>query len=367
MYSVSSEYTAAIQDSIRDMRNISVTIGGQTYYNQYVRGLTLHESVSEDSDRLLPGCAACASIETTVVASLSESLIGTEMSARSGVVLPDGSVGVVPLGVFVVQDIQRQPGTNITKITGYDRMCLLDGEDFQHRSDGGSKVRVTFKSLLDAIVPLDNSGAIQWATVPDYICDEAAPMTCNRPLDELHGYNCKELLGFIAGAHGKFARFNRSGLLEFAWYEDCGLTIPPKAISIGGLELRSGNDISDTVTFYSNDDVTTSGYGDYTNDLISSGYAAAADAITTVSSPGTMRYRGNPSIQAGDIVTVTLRDGTTRKFAVSDHTLRFGGGLSGSAESHGSAKHIFHKLNATQREIARLKKNYTITEEETTS
>lgn len=367
MYPVTSAYTEAIQAVLRDMRNITVEVAGVSFHNQSVRGLTLRECVSENADRLLPGCASCASIETTVIGALPESMIDAEMTASAGIVLADGSVFMIPLGVFVVKDITRQPGTYVTHITGYDRMSLLDGTDFTERTDVGGEASVptwmTFRTLLNSIVPFDNSGDIKWATVPD-VSDS---YVINRPLDELRGYSCKELLGYIAGAHGKFARFTRDGLLEFAWYKETDRVIPTKAIGIGGLTLRARNDVTDTVTLYSNDDIHTSGYGDYTNDLISRNYAAHAGIVTsTVCTPGSLEYRGDPAIQAGDIVTVVYRDGTTRRFAISEHMLKFSGGLSGSAESHGSEYHSFHRLNSTQRDIARLKRNYSSMVEEVT-
>lgn len=364
--SVSGAYKTAVQATSRNMQNLSVTVGGNTYSRGNVRGLTLHECVSENQDRLLPGCAACASIETTVVASLSASLVGTEMTARSGVVLADGSIEYVPLGVFVVQDVHHEPGTNVSTIVGYDRMCLLDGKDFVHRVDepteDQSNVYVTFMSLLDAIVPFDNSGTVQWASVPS-VSDE---FTALRPLDELHGYNCKELIAYIAGAHGKFARFTRNGLLEFAWYSHNGTTIPASATYMGGLELRSESDVSDSVVIYSTNELETTGYsGDYTNDLIRPEFAATRAAVSSTSSPGNLTYRGDPSIQAGDIVTVTTRSGATRRFSVSEHTLTFSGGLEGVIESHGLERQVFHKLRAVEREIVRLKKVYTVADDTT--
>lgn len=371
MYSVSNAYINAVHASSRDIRNLSVTVGGQTYSGGKIRGLSLKESVSENSDRLLPGCAACASIETTIVGVLSDSLIGSEMTAKSGVVLPGGTIEYVPLGVFIVQDVQHAPGTNISTLIGYDRMSLLDGEDFSHWREGTydpKTVRLSYAEVLNSIVPFDNSGAIQWASVPSYIQEDSFIV---RPyLEDLLGYNCKELLGYVAGLYGKFARFTRNGKLEFAWYSHCGLTIPSKANYLDGLTIKSANDVTDTITYYSVDGIGSTGYGDYTNDLVSVGTAVLADPITTVSSPGTLKYRGNPAIRAGDVVTVTLRGGSTRRFSVSEHTLTFsGGGLSGLIESHGLARKTFHSLTATEREITRLKRSYaeTATEEETTS
>lgn len=359
MYPVSSAYTTAIQAS-RRILDKSVTVGGTTYSGSRVRNLTLHESVSDNSDRRLPGVAACASIRTSIVGSISESLVGTEMTAKSIVTLADGTSVSVPLGVFVIQDIQRAPGTNVTQIWGYDRMCLLDGTDFVHKLDDVtvSPVWTSFYDLLNAIVPYDNSGDIKWATVP-----EVVSTTVRIPLDELHGYNRKELIAYIAGAHGCFARFTRGGNLEFAWYANSNLTIPSKAIHMGGLILKSASDVTDEVSIYSNDDVSVYGYGDYTNDLISGLFAYVVENPSSTASPGSLTYRGDPSIQAGDIVTVTLRNGSTRRFAVSAHTLTFSGGLSGTVESHGLARKTFHTLDATHREIQRLKKVYAIVEE----
>ena len=355
MYPVSSEYTSAVQATSRDMSNISVTVGGQTYSRSAVRGLTLHECVSENSDRLLPGCAACASLETTVVGTLPASVLGTELYAYHTI----GSE-TVPLGVFIVQEMNSHPGTNLTSLVCYDRMCLYDGADFvlargEDYITDPANAWVTFGYLLHSIVPLDNSGEIKWASIP-YFDDN---YRVNRPLSELHSYNCKELLGYIAGASGKIARFNRNGDLEFVWYTPTNLTIPRKAMYMGGLTLRSAVDNPDVITLYSNDEVETSGYGVYTNDLITTSYAVNHRTIATSScSPGTLKYRGDPSIQAGDVVTVELRNGETRQFAISDHVLYFAGGLHGEAESHGLEWNVFHQLNATQREIARLKKVY---------
>lgn len=373
MVSTSSAYKAAIKAASRDMRNLSVTVDGSTYSNSAVRSIKLTESVSDNPDRLLPGVAACASIEATVVGILSPGVIGTEMTARAGVVTSSG-VEYVPLGVFVVQNIKSDPGTNLTTIVGYDRMCLLDGTDFVHERDEEASgeettgeettpVKISFLDLLNAVVPFNNSGVVSWANTPDV--DNF--FVVNRPLDELHGYNCKELLGYIAGAHGKFARFTRSGGLEFAWYEHTGITIPATSIYMDGLELRSVVDMDDTITLYSNDNLEDTGYsGVYTNDLIGSLFAETYFNVANSSaSPGSLKFRGDMSLQAGDIVSVETKNGGHRNFAISEITMYFGSGFYATAECHALSQSVTHKLTATQRDISRLKKVYRIAEETT--
>lgn len=359
MYAVSTAYKTAIKATSRDLRNVSVTLNGVTYSGSQVRGMTVRESVSDNSDRRLPGVAASASIEVTITAALSVNVTGMEMIAKSGLVLPDGTIEYVPLGVFVVKNVEHERGTNITTLTGYDRMCKLEGGFVMPNPSQATKV-ISFYDLLNLLVPLDNTGDIKWASAPTPTQVSSA-FYVNRHRDELDGYTKKELLAYIAGACGKFARFTRNGLLEFAWYSNSGASIPGSCIYMGGLVLKSVADVADAVNIYSNDDVATSGYGDYTNDLIGHYYiAGTSPSCSSTASPGRLRHRGLPYIQAGDIVTVSLRNGSTRKMAVSEQTMTFKGGMVCDMESHGCDGAAYSLMTGTQRDIDRLKRIYNV-------
>ena len=78
----------------------------------------------------------------------------------------------------------------------------------------------------------------------------------------------------------------------------------------------------------------------YTNPLI---YEKMVESISNcvrgvVYTPARIKYRGNPALQAGDIVVAPDRSGTHHNILIIQQTLNFGGGLNGEISSPGKTE-----------------------------
>lgn len=78
----------------------------------------------------------------------------------------------------------------------------------------------------------------------------------------------------------------------------------------------------------------------YTNPLI---YEKMVESISScvrgvVYTPARIKYRGNPALQAGDIVVAPDRSGTRHNILIIQQTLNFGGGLNGEISSPGKTE-----------------------------
>lgn len=111
------------------------------------------------------------------------------------------------VGVFIAQKPERR-GTNLRKLTAYDRMVLFDREVDSHLS-GLTQWPYTLQQLAQLVC--------QWCGV-----ELATPEIPNGsfPVQAFTTRNCtgRHLLQWIGEVAGRFSRINPQGQLEFAWY-----------------------------------------------------------------------------------------------------------------------------------------------------
>lgn len=329
--------------SFRDMTGVEVYLasGSRIYDKSSIARMVLRESVSTNRDYILPGVAACASIEITLKCRLEDGFIGYDCNPS----ITYGNTTIV-LGQFVITDVDNRPGSAQSVIYADDLMSVYDVDYSGIPAGLTDEDYPTYQQLLDDIVPLT---AANWETVPVVSAEQVA-----LTVKQLHAYKEREIIAYIAGAHGMFAQRTNTRKMRFRWYQSNGLTVPKTAIYLDGLTRKTLGDVQQVTDIYCADDVQDTGFGTYTNDLISSAYAAAATDPTITASPGELRYRGHPAIEAGDIIGVTCRDGSVIHMAVSEHTLTFAGGLVGEISSHGLQYHASSALTGTERDIIRL-------------
>ena len=124
-----------------------------------------------------------------------------EFLFKAGMELSGGTIEYAPMGYFTVSKIT---GTeNGVTFTAVDRMAKLE------------------KPYISALTYPSDS-----AKVLDEICSMCG-VTLNKGIttpitisEALTGCTCREVLGYIAGIHGKLAYFDRNGLLNLGWYEN---------------------------------------------------------------------------------------------------------------------------------------------------
>ena len=174
---------------------------------------------------------------------------------------------------------------------------------------------------------------------------------------------CRQYIGYFAGLMGCNARFNRSGDLEFSWYTDTAYTIDRDAQYMGGCKRLTEKDLSvKSITSGTSDNEMTAGTGagiSFENPFMSQ---AILDEIferigTPTYTPMQVKWRGNPAIEAGDIVTVEDHSGTPQTVFVMEQTIRVSGGLHSEIKCFGSSdEEVAFSTSPTAKKI---KKVYT--------
>lgn len=154
---------------------------------------------SNDSDDLMVGNAVSAYVDVT--AFTDKSLAGREFLLESGVKLSDGTYEYAPIGYFTVQT----PNGDYDEVsfTAYDRMI---------------KFEKVYSSGLT--YPTDSAKALNEICT---MCGVTLATPITNPVtitENLKGYTCREVLGYIAGIHGFFACIDRFGELNLRWYSD---------------------------------------------------------------------------------------------------------------------------------------------------
>lgn len=154
---------------------------------------------SNNSDDIAIGTTNMAYLD---VSTITDKLItNKEFLFEVGMELSDGTVEYAPMGYFTVQKPDSDEDT--VNFKAYDRMQKFE------------------KPYFSALTyPTDS------AEVLNELCtmcgvELATPIT--KPItieDNLQGYTCREVLGYIAGIHGLFACFDRYGKLNLRWYNN---------------------------------------------------------------------------------------------------------------------------------------------------
>lgn len=154
---------------------------------------------SNGGDNIDIGTANSAYLEVT--AYTDKVIANQEFLFKAGMELSGGTIEYAPMGYFTVSKIT---GTeNGVTFTAVDRMAKLE------------------KPYISALTYPSDS-----AKVLDEICSMCG-VTLNKGIttpitisEALTGHTCREVLGYIAAIQGKFAYFDRNGLLNLGWYEN---------------------------------------------------------------------------------------------------------------------------------------------------
>lgn len=254
-------------------------------------------------------------------------LNGAYFAPSVGVILPgDGGTVYVPKGVFYVpSDGVENSGNLCLTITGYDRMA----------------------ALTDEYVP-----TISFPTTPDDmladICLQAniTPPTVTFPemtISSSYTGTIRQQLGWLAGLVGANAKFDASGQLVFCKYTD-GITVGLDAQYQNGL-TKTADDLFTIQALVTGTEDTSITVGTGTSISATNPYmteTVAASAFEQIKGlalmPSEVKWRGDPSVEAGDIVYVidsTDPDGGSLPVLVMSQELRVKGGMSTTTTCYG--------------------------------
>lgn len=361
MYSVSEKFLEQIKADNREF-SVKITFNSDSsteLTGTTVKDITLEEIVNS-ADALTLGCAC--SNKMTVNLLNPPSNIDYENSfftAEIGLKLGEMPTvyEYVPLGKFYVTSAETSNNYKSLKITAYDGFCKMTGnynanvnaetnlylvsEDLKKQL--ANEFNITMKSL-------SSSYALYSMTFP-YIED----------------LTYQQAIGYVAGCVGGFARFNREGVLEIASYTDTNLIVDRNIQYMNGFKKLTKNPLSITsIATGTKDNAIVYGEGkngtsiSFENPYITSAmaYDVYWDYRYFTYTPCQVKWRGNPSIQAGDIIHVLDENGESHNVPVMSQSMKISSGLSVTVDCKGKSETTTKFSNNYETTSQKIDRNY---------
>lgn len=361
MYSVSDEYTAIISSDNRSFA-IRLTMPGSSTVltGTTIQNITLDEVVNS-TDVLTLGCACSNKLTVNLINPPTDiDYNGAIVIAEAGLVIEKIPLTYewIPLGTFYVTEPETNNDFKNLKLTAYDGFCKIIGSYVPTVSES-TTIQAVYDDLKTQL--LTNCGI----TLKDKTCPYYA---LTLPLLDI---TYTQAIGYLAGCLGGFARFDRTGELEITSYEDNTLTITRALQYMGGFTRTTDKPLSITaVTTGTQDNTIVRGNGAngttinfenpyITNEMADDVFASWENFSYT---PCTVKWRGNPAVQAGDMITLLDKDSQPHTILIMAQSIKVGGGCSATIECKGNGETKSEFSNRFESTTKKLERYYTTLE-----
>lgn len=224
----------------------------------------------------------------------------------------------VPLGRFNIDDVNKQ--RNTIGIKAVDNMIEFDKP---YSLSNLSYPATLYQIYVDACNVCDvNVGTTTFPNMNHTVQE--------KPTDDL---TFRDIIGYVGELSGTFAKVNRGGALELKWYTNSGLSLGPSnrfnfkpsdhTVQIKGIRFET----TDTIYLAGTDDYAIDLSG---NPLLQSDYGTVVsnifDAVKgIVYTPYESSWKGDPAVQAGELITHTDRDGKIYNTLITSSTYKYRG------------------------------------------
>lgn len=337
MYLVSEEYANKI---ISDDRTFAVrlTFGSSTVLTgATVQNITLDEIVNS-GDVLTMGCACSNKITVNLInPPMDVAYDGAKFTAEIGLLLNDRPITYeyIPLGVFYGALPETSNDFKNLKLTAYDGFCKMTD-----KYNATVPTETTLQAVYDDLKTqlFENCGIVlKPQTLPEY-------QISNFPYLDI---TYTQAIGYVAGCLGGNARFDRNGELEVVWYRENVTEISRKMQYMDGFKRTTDKTL--TVTSLSTgtkDNPIVRGDGSNGTQIMFENPYITAEMVDDIYekaknlnyTPCTVKWRGNPAMQAGDVVQVIDKNGISHNVLVMSQSLKVGGGCSATIDCKGKGE-----------------------------
>lgn len=337
MYSVSEEYAKKI---ISDNRAFSLrlTFGSSTELTgTTIQDISLDELVIS-GDSLTMGCACSNKITINLINPPTNiEYDGATFIAEVGLLLNDRPVTYeyIPLGKFYATDPETNNDFKNLKLTAYDGFCKMTDKYIPTVLEN-TTLQAVYDDLREQLYA--NCGIVlKERTLPDY-------SIADFPLLDI---TYTQAIAYVAGCLGGFARFDRLGELEISWFEDNGQEISRKMQYMNGFKRTLNKSVIVTsLSTGTEENLIVKGDGtnglqiNFENPYITNNMADDIyNRINRFSyTPCSVEWRGNPAVQAGDIVKVYDKDNFPHTVLVMSQSIKIGGGCNAKLDCKGSGE-----------------------------
>ncbi len=337
MYAVSEAFANRIISNDRKFA-LKLTFGSSTELTgASLQNMALDEMVMS-GDTLTMGCVCSNKITVHMIDPPTDiDYDGAQFKAEVGLLLNDNPITYewIPLGVFYGAVPETNNDFKNLTLTAYDGFCKMTGK---YNASVGSQT--TLQAVYDDLknqLYTKCGVTLKARTLPSYTIADFPY------LDITYA----QAVGYVAGCLGGFARFDRDGELEIVWFEDSGITLARRDQYLNGFKRYTNKTlaVSSLSTGTKENPIVRGEGASGLNITFENPYMTidmASDIFLSVQNfsytPCGVKWRGNPALQAGDLVKVLDKDGAEHNVLVMSHILKIGGGLSDTIECRGSGE-----------------------------
>ena len=294
------------------------------------------------SDGVTIGAAFSSSCKVTFYKQDNLPLNGAYFIPSVGIMVGGEAQYVQKGKYYIPSDGVEDSGKLWVTVTGYDRMAGLT-EDYMPT--------ITFPATP--------------AQVLADVCKQASvtPPAVTMPSIQItapYTGTLRQQLGWLAGLIGCNAKFDATGNLVFCWYTDGGLTIGRDTQYMDGLKLTT----DDAFTIHSlltGTDSNPISVGAGKGITAINPYMTAEVAETVFAKidgktmrPCTVKWRGNPAVEAGDIVSVIGGSGENLTAYVMELKTQIKGGMSADLTCYGPSDTDYATPSPSEQKFKRM-------------
>ena len=304
-----------------ERKELALTLNG-TAVTGALLTLTITAGVNGEQPLLTVGNTCAKTVQMQFSGVQTGFLEGTlVLSAQSG-------AEVLPLGSFAVTEAVTRGGQ--TTVTAMDAMGVALAELYQPSLSGAA---ATAWAVLNDVAA--KAGVALSARVSGYQSVLAGVSMASLAA----GYTRRTVVGWIAGLCGCNAVIDRAGKLDFIWYSASGMTLHRKECYEGMDEIQESDSVFSMLSVSAvdgngNTQTLSPTSAEGTGALIENPFMTQARLDGLWSGIGGMTYRpaelsflGDLRLDAGDLITLTLDNGTTCSVPVMSLTHTYDGGV----------------------------------------
>ena len=341
-----------------ERKELSLTLNG-TAVTGALLSLTITASVNGEQSLLTVGNTCARTVQMQFSGVQTGFLEGSlALSAQAG-------AETLPLGTFAVTEAVTRGGQ--TTVTAVDAMGVALAELYQPSLTGSA---ATAWAVLNDVAAKAGVALSTRASGYQNVLSEVSMASLTA------GYTHRTVVGWIAGLCGCNAVIDRAGKLDFIWYSASGMTLHRKECYEGMDEIQESDSVFSmlsvsVVDTNGNTQTLSPASAQGTGALIENPFMTQAQLNGVWSGIGGMTYRpaelsflGDLRLDAGDLITLTLDDGTTCSVPVMSLTHTYDGGVTthvtalGQGESAGAGVRnggvLGGKLRSLSAEVAQL-------------
>ena len=363
MLTVSEDFAKKI---ISDDRTFTVKVVVDSAYEltgATIQSVSLDEIVNS-TDTLTMGCACSNKITINLINPPTNiNYDNTFIEPYVGIKISDIPLSYesVSLGKFYATEVETTNDYKNLKITAYDGFCKMIGKYIKSSSIVGTvKIQTIYEDIQKQLA--SKCGVV------------LKDMTCPDLDIEWKDFDLTftQAVGHLAGCLGGFARFDREGLLEIVWYSNTEVEISRSQQYMNGFQKTTDKTLTITsLVTGTQENAISKGEGvngteiNFENPFITSEMADLVwNKVRGVTyTPCKVKWRGNPAVQAGDIVSVIDKNGTAHTVFVMSQQIVIGGGLNSTIESKGKSETTNNFSNSFSTASQKIERVYTTMEQ----